>query len=167
MEELIKKEDFCKAIESVRDAFDCTFALESVLCKYKLDGGIPLPPCCDDVINLLHIIAGEADCDDWVSWFCFEKTCGRDSDLQAYIDKRELKLDTPEDLYAFLCNDPHFVDDETATTEELGAIRDYIAKNMDECSITGDTPERCIGCEDMNWCYTMAVKLKADKTGRD
>ena len=157
MKELIKKEDFCKAIKTVRDVWDCYKEIDCVLRTRNQEATMWFPSTCDAVIDLLHIMAGHADVDDMIAWFCWETNFGRDLRHRAFIAGKDLRLDTPEDLYDYLVGDLRFVDDGQETTEELARMTGYIAANLDECTFTGDKPMQCAGCIERNRCYYLAA----------
>ncbi len=102
---MISKEDFVKAIDAVRDNWDCEDEMNKVLVDHGNDGYVFLGGrCMDAVINLLHAIFGKADKDEWISYFCFDLDFGRDYHKGTIRDDdgSDIDLFTAEDLYDFL-----------------------------------------------------------------
>ena len=105
---IISKEDFTKAIYAIQKSYDCENELNNVLNKYGNDSRIFLNGMCvDTIINLLHAIFGDADKNEWISYFCFELNFGRNFHKGTIIceDGSEADMFTSEDLYNFLINE--------------------------------------------------------------
>lgn len=102
---MISKEDFIKTLENVRKVNDYGEDLNKLYRKYDLDGYLFQPGCTIDVLRLLHIIFGDADKDEWISYFVFELNFGKNwKPGMVTENKKDIDLSTIEKLYDFLIN---------------------------------------------------------------
>ena len=100
---MLSKKTFVDTINSIikQDVTDDAFAtaLETVCDSSCLYGTKNL------IYASLLVVLKEIfeDKDDWISWWLYDKEFGKDKTLKAYYkNKKEIKLDSPEDLYKFL-----------------------------------------------------------------
>ena len=102
---MISKEDFVKSISAIQKAFECENELNDVFKKYGVGSEIYLSGmCADAIVNLLHIIFGAADEEEWISYFCFDLNFGKDFQKGTIVcvDGSKPDMFTAEDLYDFL-----------------------------------------------------------------
>ena len=106
MNKIISKEDFIAIIEDIKGVNDYHNGLNNYFRKSGVDGYIFQPDCTASVIKLLHNIFGEADRDEWIDYFCFELDFGKKWKEGTITEKdgTDIKLETPEDLYNYLCS---------------------------------------------------------------
>lgn len=102
--EIISKSDFTKAITEIRDVWDYHSKLNKFFSENRAEGYLFQPDCIITAVNLLHLMFGSADADEWISYFCFDLDFGRDWKPGSLSDAtgKDIKLQTPEDLYDFL-----------------------------------------------------------------
>ena len=90
-------------MEEVKKVEDYNIGLNKYFFEHDVDGYIFQPDCIDTVLKLLHIIFGEADRDEWISYFCFELEFGKkykDGDISE--NGKNIRLANSEDLYDIL-----------------------------------------------------------------
>lgn len=99
------KEDFVSAIEDVKNASKYQDGLNNYFRKNNVEGFIIQPDCSSTVLRLLHNIFGEADKGDWIEYFCLDLDYGKKWKPETATEKdgSDIKLETAEDLYDFLC----------------------------------------------------------------
>lgn len=102
--ELITIEIFTEIMEEIQKSYDYQEGLNKYFSKHDVDGYIYQPDCMCATIKLLHLIFGEKDIDEWISYFCFVLDFGRkykDGMIQDENGK-DISLATYEDLYRLL-----------------------------------------------------------------
>lgn len=102
---ILSKEEFVKCIKDVKFVIDYEDGLNDHFKKYKVDGYIYPPNCIETVGDLLYKIFGEADKDEWISYFMWELDFGKKYKDGIILDSegKNIRLDTAEKLYDFLC----------------------------------------------------------------
>lgn len=100
----LTKDSFVSIINNVKKVMDYDKALNKLFEKYSVDGYLHQPDCMCDTISLLHIIFGDCDKDEWISYFCFELDFGRNYEDGKVINKdgATIDLSTADKLYDFL-----------------------------------------------------------------
>lgn len=103
---LLSKERFIEIINEVNNVMKYDSDLNKLYIKYHVDGYLHQPDCTCTVLSLLHIIFGEADKDEWISYFCFELDFGRAYKDGMVLDKdgKVINLSDATHLYDFLLN---------------------------------------------------------------
>lgn len=102
--QIISKEKFVEVIERVKEVWDYHSNLNTFFANNNAEGYLFQPDCMATVIDLLHLMFGAADEDEWISYFCFELDFGREwvPGMIKDAQNKEIKLQTAEDLYDFL-----------------------------------------------------------------
>ena len=105
MKNKISKDDFVLAIEDVKNVNKYTDGLNNYFHKNGVDGYIFQPDCSETVLRLLHNLFEESDKDGWIEYFCFELDFGAKwkRGMITKKDGSDIKLQTPQDLYDYLC----------------------------------------------------------------
>jgi len=100
---MIDKKTFVQIINNIveQEKIDSDFgkALESVCDSYCLYGTK------NKIYQSLFLTLKEIfkDKNDWIVWWIYETDCGKNKELKAYYkNKKEIKLNTSEQLYDFL-----------------------------------------------------------------
>jgi len=102
----ISKEDFCNAIEQLREANDLKDNINHMIFTAKkvetdfLSGYGMTVDHAGLVVHLLSLLTH--DTDDTISWWCWEANFGREEDFHIYIDDKPIDTSTPEKLYDYL-----------------------------------------------------------------
>lgn len=106
MNKVISKELFIEVLEDLKRAEKYSSDLNTFFKKHDVDGYIFQPDCSVSVILLLHEIFGDADKEDWISYFCYDLEFGKKWCPGVVKDEHgnDIPLSTPEELYAFLVN---------------------------------------------------------------
>lgn len=101
---MIEKKDFIQAIEEVKSVYKYQDDLNAFFKKHGVEGSIYQPDCATTVLRILHIIFGESDIDDWISYFCIDLDFGKKYKPGCVTDEngKDIVLETPEDLYNYL-----------------------------------------------------------------
>lgn len=105
MANIINKEDFVNVLQEVKKTFDYNNELNNFLRKNGADGYIFQPDCSSSTLRLLHLIFKNEDIDNLIEYFCFELDFGKKwkPEMVKEKDGTDIKLETIEDLYDFLC----------------------------------------------------------------
>lgn len=103
---LVSKEEFVTAIEEIKKVDDYQDGLNGYFRKNNVDGYIFQPDCIPTTLRLLHLIFGDADKEEWIDYFCNELGYGKKwkPGTAKGNNGEDIKLETPEDLYDFLCS---------------------------------------------------------------
>lgn len=101
---MLSKEQFINAINEVHAVSKYQRGLNNFFRKNGVDGYIFQPDCTATVINILHIIMGEKDKNEWISYFCFELDYGEKWKVGTIKDENgnDIVLQTAENLYELL-----------------------------------------------------------------
>lgn len=101
---MLSKEQFINAINEVHAVSKYQRGLNNFFRKNGVDGYIFQPDCTATVINILHIIMGEKDKNEWISYFCFELDYGEKWKAGTIKDENDndIVLQTAENLYELL-----------------------------------------------------------------
>lgn len=107
METIISKEDFIETIETLKKVDDYSDELNIVFKKYGADGYLFQPDCHDAVVKLLHIIFGDMDKDEWISYFIHELEYGKKwkSGVVCDVNGADISISNSSELYDFLLSD--------------------------------------------------------------
>lgn len=100
----LKKEEFCEAIEQIRDFYDFTEALK------ELKGVEEFPKkeaFIDSYLRTLIAAMDDVETEDnqyssWIVQYCWEYDFGRALKPAPSVDGEPVKFSTPEDLYKVL-----------------------------------------------------------------
>lgn len=99
----ITRELFCEVLADVERADQYAEGLNNYFKNNNVDGYIYQPDCACSVIKLLHELCGDADKDNWISYFCYELDFGKKSNkLNPKYKGKEIDLSTSDNLYDFL-----------------------------------------------------------------
>lgn len=100
---MLSKEVFINVIEDVKRKCDYQSELNDFFRNHGADGYIFQPDCSETVLLLLENIFSD-DVDHMISYYCFELDFGRNWKPGTVTDPdgKDIKMETPEDLYAFL-----------------------------------------------------------------
>ncbi len=99
----ISCEQFESIIKHIKDWND----MSDVLYKYGIDiSNCATGWCIDDLCTVLKILMN--DCDDWITWWCWETDFGCKKDMtlvQRNDDDKVVYVDTVEKLYDLIMNE--------------------------------------------------------------
>lgn len=100
----ITREQFVKLMLKIRRKCDMLDDLNLLFAKYDMDIVIFAGEDLDVAVEALHMAFGEADKDDWISYYCWELDFGREWEPGMITAKNgdDIKLETPDDLYDLL-----------------------------------------------------------------
>ena len=101
---IISKDDFVAAIQDLKKMDEYHDGLNKFFRTHNVDGYIYQPDCAVTVLNLLHLIFGEADADNWIAYYCLELLYGKKYKQGDVVDENgnEIDLSSDENLYNFL-----------------------------------------------------------------
>ena len=104
---MIGKELFVEVIEDAMKSDDYQNWLNQQLISKGAEGCLFQPTCVDSVIKLLHIIFGDADSENVISYFCFELDYGRKwkEGIITEQNGEDINLSSPELLYDYLISE--------------------------------------------------------------
>ena len=98
----ISKDEFVGIINQVKEVESLNDDLNNFFKKKSVDGCLFLPNCCEHTVRLMRLLCN--DTEDWIAYFCYELDFGKKwkSDTIKDANGKEIKLETPEDLYDLL-----------------------------------------------------------------
>lgn len=100
----ISRQDFVGMMDEIRKQNDFVDSLNKLFDDYGVDCHVYSFDSLDVAITALHLAVGDADKNEWISYYCWELDFGRAWEPGYIVDKdgNEFKLQTPEDLYDLL-----------------------------------------------------------------
>ena len=101
---LISKDEFILTLNEVEAVFAYHKGLNNFFSKNDVEGFIFQPDCSSSTLRLLHSLAGNADKDNWISYFVFDLDFGKKwkPGMITEKDGTDIVLKSSEDLYEYL-----------------------------------------------------------------
>lgn len=100
---MLTKDEFCEAIETIKNVRNYQTEKNKLYRKYGCDGYLIEPDSNLEVMKLLHIFFEDVDY-DVIKTFCLDNNYGQGKNNKTYIDDdgHEKDISTPGKLYDYL-----------------------------------------------------------------
>lgn len=100
----IDRHDFVGLINRIKKKSDFLDDLNMLFSKHEMEITVFASEDLDIAVKALHLALGDADKDEWISYYCWDLDFGRNWETGMVWDKdgNDIPLVTPDDLYDML-----------------------------------------------------------------